>query len=79
MISDEAVEAAMASMSGTVEALRPLFAEADVRAVIDLRAIATQALAAAEPYMLAQAWDEGHQEGRMDEWCLTPNPYRSQA
>jgi len=40
---------------------------------------ARKILEAAAPYIAAEAWSEGRSAGRMDPYCLEPNPYRSQA
>jgi hypothetical protein len=42
----------------------------------ELATFANAVLAANGYGKLEEAWDEGHQSGRNDEYCLDPNPYR---
>lgn len=82
MIPEAAVEAAARGVHSALGfgAWDDRFAEVYFRA-------ARAALEAAEPYMLAEGWDEGYEACSRDEensyWgsraVTTPNPYRSQA
>lgn len=68
MIPAEAVEAAVGALheSWCEHATREQWAT-----------ILTDALEAAAPHMLAEAWEEGKEAGMLD-YYHAPNPYRSQ-
>jgi hypothetical protein len=90
MISDEAVEAAAMAFFGTLALSKWEDLGSLTRAAY--RSKARAALEAAAPHMLAEAWDEGHEDGFWNgrlshgdtealtgiEHAKATNPYRSQ-
>lgn len=64
MIPVEAVEAASEALRPTMAALLPAFDDSDMQLVVALNHVARMTLEAAAPYMLADAYERGWEDGR---------------